>query len=84
MAHDAGVGILLGQIFQEFVHRMFLGFGTGVGGVAFSVNTSFVADASRTVVIVSGVGATCRLWQQGNDVAIHTDIVMIRVIKSFS
>ena len=57
MAHDAGVGIFLGQVLQELVHRMLLGFGAGVGGVAFSVDTSFVADADRTVVVVSGVDA---------------------------
>lgn len=59
MAHDAGVGILLGQVLQELVHSMLLGFGASVGGVAFSVDTSFVADADRTVVVVPGVGATC-------------------------
>lgn len=83
VAHDAGVGIFLGQVLQEFVHSMLLGFGTGIGSVAFIVDTSFVADADRAVVIVSGVGATCRLWQQGNYAAIQTDIIVITYLAEF-
>lgn len=78
VAHDAGVGIFLGQVLQKFVHGMLLCFGTGIGSVAFSVDASFVADANRIVVVVPGMGSTCRFGQQGDDVAIHTDIVMIR------
>lgn len=60
VAHDTGIGIFLGQVLQELVHSMLLGFGTGVGSVAFCVDASFVADANRTVVVVSGMGTTCR------------------------
>ena len=83
VAHDAGIGIFLGQVLQKLVHGMLLGFGTGIGSVAFSVDASFVADANRTVVVVPGMGATCRLWQQGNDVAIQTDVIVITYLAEF-
>lgn len=57
VAHDTGIGIFLGQVLQKLVHGMLLCFGTGIGGVTFSVDASFVADADRTVVVVSGVDA---------------------------
>ena len=62
---------------------MFLGFGAGIIILASGIDTALVTDANRTVVVVSGVGAACRFWQKGDDIAIHTDVIVIRNLTVF-
>ena len=45
VTHDAGIGILIVKILQQFEEGMFLFLSTSVIRLAFLVQTSFVADA---------------------------------------
>ena len=77
MAHDAGVGILIVKIAQQFEEGMFLLLSTGISSAAFLIIPSFVADAQRTVVIVLGMGTLHILGKNGVDFAIATHIVVV-------
>ena len=41
------------------------------------IETAFVANAKGTVVVMTGMNTLDGLWQQGNHVAIHLDVVVI-------
>lgn len=74
---DRGIGILLSQIPQEFIHGLLLCQSTGVICVALDIQSAFVADAERTVVEMPGVGSHDILWQNRNDFTVHTDVVVV-------
>ena len=77
MADDTGIGILCRQILQEIVHRRLLGCRTGIVGLAVDIEAALIADAERTVVVVASVGSTDILGQDGDDLAIHADVVVV-------
>ena len=57
MADDLGIGIILLEVFQQEEDGGFLSLSAGVGGAAFFVEASFVADADGVLVVVLDVGA---------------------------
>ena len=59
---------------------MFLGLGTGIGIVAFLVQTTLIDNAKGTVVVVAGMDALDSLWQQGDDIAITAYIVVVATL----
>jgi hypothetical protein len=62
MAYDAGLGILLCQILQQFIESMLLGFGAGVASLAFLIQSAFIHNAERAVIVMSGVYTLHSLW----------------------
>ena len=81
VAHDTGRGIFGLEFLEELVHRVLLSLSAGVGRLAVLIQTSFIADAKRAMVVVTGVNALHRLWQQRDDVAIAQDVVVIRALS---
>lgn len=62
---------------------MLLGVGAGVGGNAILIQTSFIDNAEAAVVVVTGMNALDVLGQQGNDIAIAADIVVVGALAIF-
>ena len=56
---------------------MLLLLSTGVARLAFLIQTTFVADAERAVVVVLGMSALDILGQNGKHLTIATDIVVV-------
>lgn len=77
MAHDTGIGIVLVEFLQQRENGMLLFLSASVGSAAFLIKSSFVADAQRTVVVVLGMSALDILGQDGDGVAIATNVVMV-------
>ena len=74
---DAGTGIVLMERLQQLKQGMLLSRRTGVDLAALWIQASFVADAERTAVVASGMNTSNGLGQDGNNVAIATDIVVV-------
>ncbi|KWW27196.1 MAG: hypothetical protein AUK64_2291, partial [bacterium P201] len=81
VAHNTGRGIFGLEFFEELVHRVLLSFSAGVSRLAILIQTTFIADAKGAMVVVTGVNALHRLWQQRDDVAIALDVVVIRALS---
>ena len=77
MTYDTGIGVLRGEVLEEGEHRCLLSLGPGIYSTAFLIQTAFVADAERTTVVVAGMSPTDILRENGDDVAVTTDIIMI-------
>lgn len=77
VADDAGLGVIVVQIGQQFVERAFLWLGTGVGWLTLRVETALIADAERTVVVASGMNALYGLRQDRDDLAAAAHIVVV-------
>ena len=56
---------------------MLLQFGAGVGSDAMFVQTSFVTDCNRAVVVAYGMNALNTFGQNGNNVAIALHKIVI-------
>ena len=57
VAEDAGIGMGFLQATEQAQKGAFLAGRTGVGGVAVFVQTAFITDAERVLVVAYGVGA---------------------------
>ena len=77
MTYDAGIGILCRQFLEEGEHGSLLGFSPGIVGPTFFIKTAFIANAEGTTVVVTGVGSTDILWENGDDGAVATDVVVV-------
>ena len=77
MAYDAGIGILCRQFLEEGEHGSLLGFSPSVVSTTFFIETTFVANAERAMVVVAGVGSTDILGENRDNGAIATDVVVI-------
>ena len=77
VADDAGLGVIVAQIGQQFVERAFLWLGAGVGRLTLRIETALIADAERTVVVASGMNALYGLRQDRDDLAAATHIVVV-------
>lgn len=80
VAEDSGFRILLGQNLEQLIERVLLGLSAGVGRMAVLIKTAFVDNAKGTVIVVLGMDALDGLGQQGNDVAITADIVVVTAL----
>ena len=77
MTYDTGIGVLRDEVLEEGEHRCLLSLGPGIYSTAFLIQTSLVADAERTTVVVAGMSPTDILRENGDYVAVTTDIIMI-------
>lgn len=80
VAEDAGIGIILRKILQQLIEGVLLGLGPGITGSAVLVQATFVDNAKGTVVVVTGVNALDILWQERNDIAVETDVVVVAAL----
>ena len=83
MTENASIGVLGSEFLQQLVKGVLLGLGTSIGRLAVLIKTTFIDNAKRTVVVVTGMDALDGLWQQGNDITIATDIVVVRALAIF-
>ena len=81
VTHNVGRWIFGLEFLEELVHRVLLSLSAGVGRLAILIQTTFIADAKGAMVVVTGVNALHRLWQQRDDVAIAQDVVVIRALS---
>jgi len=81
VTHNTGRGIFGLEFLEKLVHRVLLSFSAGVGRLSILIQTTFIADAKRAMVVVTGMNALNRLWQQRDDVAIAQDVVVIRALS---
>lgn len=77
MAEDTGVRVFLGEGLEQLEEGMLLSLGARIVSLAFLIQTSFIDDAKRTVVVVLGVSALDCFRKEGDDIATATDIVVI-------
>lgn len=77
MTYDTGIGILGGQFLEQGEHRSLLGLSPGVIRTTFLIEPALVADAERATVVVTGMSATDILWENGDDGAVATDVIMV-------
>lgn len=77
MADDAGFGILGSQILQQVEHGLLLGLSASVISAAFGIETAFIADSEGTAVVVAGMSPTDVLGENGDYLAIQTDVVVV-------
>ena len=83
MAHDAGRGVLGGELLQQLVERVLLGLGAGVGSLAVLIESALIDDAQRTVVVVAGMHALHTLGQHWDHITIAAHIVVVRALAIF-
>ena len=77
MAHDDGTGELGGEALQEMAQALALGTGTGVTGLAGSVETTLVADADGVLVVVLAVGSDLGEGTTFMDLPVAGDVVVV-------
>jgi hypothetical protein len=80
MAEDAGRRIIMYEGFQQLVEGMFLLLCTCVGRLTVFIQTSFIDYSKGTTVIASGMDTLNRLWQQGDNCPVITNIVVIATL----
>jgi len=74
---DLGIGIVLFQRDEQRVEGQLLCRGAGVGGTAFLVETSLIANADGVGVVVAGMGADHLLGATEMELAIAGDVVVV-------
>lgn len=77
MTEDAGMRIVGSEFLQQFVERVLLGVGAGIGSFAVLVEATLINDAEAAVVVVAGMDALDALGQQGNHISIAAHIVVV-------
>lgn len=80
MTYNLCCGVVVDEVLEEFVEGTLLSLGASVGCIAMWVKTSFIDDAKRAVVVVTRMDALNRLWQEWDDVAIATDVVVVATL----
>lgn len=80
MTDDAGIRVLGSEFLQQLVKGVLLGFGASISRLAVLIKTTFIDNTQRTVVVVTGMNALNGLGQQGNDITIAADIIMVRTL----
>ena len=77
MPEDAGIRVLGGEFLQQLVEGVLLGLSTGVGSNTVLIKAALIDNAQRTVVVMAGMDALDAFGQQGDDITIATDIIMV-------
>lgn len=80
MTEDAGLRVVGSEFLQQFIERMLLGIGAGIGGFAVLVEATLIDDAEAAVVVVAGMHTLNGLGQQGNHISIAAHIVVVRAL----
>ncbi len=83
MAHDSSLGIFILEILEEFIHGVLLGFRSSILRFAFLIQSAFIADTKRAVVVMPCMNALYRFWQQRDDIAVSHNIIVIRTLAVF-
>jgi len=77
---DTGLRILGRQRLQQLIEGMLLRLGPRIDRNTPLIQSTFVDNPERTVVVVPGVNALDGLGQKGNNLTITADIVVIRAL----
>lgn len=77
MAHDAGLGVLGGEFFQQLVERVLLGLGAGVGSFTVLIESALIDNAQRTVVVVAGMDTLHTFGQHWDHITVAAHIVVV-------
>ena len=77
VTHDLGIGVVDLQGAEQGDEGSALGWGAGVGGAAFLVQASFVADADGVGVVVAGVHADLVFVAGLEDLTVFFDEVVV-------
>ena len=77
MPEDTGLRILGRQRLQQLIEGMLLRLGPRIDRNTPLIQSTFIDNPERTVVVVPGVNALDSLGQKGNDITIAADIVVI-------
>ena len=77
MAEDACIRIVGGEFLQQLIERVLLSIGASISITAFLVQASFIDDAKGTVIVVACMNTLNGFGQQGDNITISADIVMI-------
>ena len=77
MTEDASIGVVTGEIFQQLVEGVLLGLSAGVSRMALLIETSLIDNAKGAPVVAFDMNALDTLRQEGDDVAIATDVPMV-------
>ena len=77
MAEDAGIGVGLLQATEQAQQGALLAGCAGVGRMAMFVETAFVADAERVLVITFGVGTNQLFMSRLVRLAVAGDVVVV-------
>ena len=80
VTNDAGIGIVVGKGLQQLIEGMPLSLGACIGGLAFLIQTSFIDNAKGTTVIAFDMNTLYTLGQQGNDISVTPDIVVVAAL----
>ena len=80
VAHDLGIGVVDLQGAEQGDEGSALGWRAGVGGTAFLVEASFVADADGVLVVVLDVGAGNPLWAAFVVFAVAGDVPVVAAV----
>lgn len=77
VADDLGIGIVLLQGAEQREEGLFLGRGAGVGGAAFLVEATLVADADGVGVVVAGVSPDHLFGAAEVQLSVAGDVVVV-------
>ena len=77
MTHDGGIGVVFLKGTEEGDEGRTLLGGAGVGGSAFLVQASFIADADGMGIVVSGMHASLFFFACLVDLSVFLDVVVI-------
>ena len=77
MTHDGGIGVVFLKGTEEGDEGRTLLGGAGVGGLAFLVQASFIADADGMGIVVSGMHANLFFFACLVDLSVFLDVVVI-------
>ena len=77
MTKDLGIGVIGLQSTKQGDEGVLLGLSAGVGGMAEIIEASLVDDTKGAPVVAFDMDALDALGEQGDDVAIATDVPMV-------
>jgi hypothetical protein len=77
MPDNLGIGIVLFQRDKQRVEGELLSRGAGVGGTAFLIEATLIADANGVGIIVAGMGADHLLGTTEVQLSIAGDVVVV-------
>lgn len=83
MPHDTSIRIFFLEILEKLIHGVLLSLSACIAGLTVLVETAFVADAKRAVVVMPCMNALHRFWQQGDDIPVSHNIIVIRTLAVF-
>jgi hypothetical protein len=77
VTEDAGIGVVMGEIFQQFVEGVLLGLSAGVSRMALLIEASLIDDTKGAPVVAFDMDALDALRQEGDDVAVASYVPVV-------